>query len=221
MRVASELARRALRSQKHGEQARRLNEEAVIDLHDTTLAILAGGEGSRMGKPKGELLVGGKPILHYLLERLSWPGPTMLVTAPGREHPPAWQRFSSEVVDPTAGAGPLRGILTALENAKSELVIVTPVDMPLVERSQLEWLAGQIGDSLGVMTSRGETIEPFPSALKTIARDVIRQQLESGRGGIGRLTKLPQFRAVAAPSIWNESVWTNLNTVDDLDRLSS
>lgn len=188
---------------------------------DITLAILAGGEGSRMGKPKGELRVGGKPILHYLLERLAWPGPTMLVTAPGREHPPAWEQFSTEVADPIARAGPLRGILTALDNAKTEIVIVTPVDMPLVDRSQLEWLANQLGDSLGVMTTRGETIEPFPSAFKTIARDVIREQLESGKGGIGRLTKLPQFRAVAAPPIWSESVWTNLNTIHDLDQLSS
>ena len=172
-----------------------------------------------MGKPKGELVISRKPILQYLLERLAWPGPTMLVTAPGREHPPAWQKFSSEVVDPTAGAGPLRGILTALENAKTAIVIVTPVDMPLIERSQLDWLAEQIGDSLGLMTTRGETIEPFPSAFKTIARDVIRQQLESGRGGTRRLTKLGQFRAIPAPTHWSESVWTNLNTIDDLKNL--
>ncbi|MDB5911273.1 MAG: hypothetical protein JWP34_5390, partial [Massilia sp.] len=80
---------------------------------DVTLAILAGGEGSRMGKAKGLLRVGpepGQPILGYLLNRLAWRGPTMLVTAPGRDHPPGWEQFDRELIDPEAGGGPLRGV---------------------------------------------------------------------------------------------------------------
>ena len=51
---------------------------------DTTLAILAGGEGSRMGMPKAHLTLAGVPILDYLLDHFGWPGRTMLITAPGR-----------------------------------------------------------------------------------------------------------------------------------------
>ena len=36
---------------------------------DVTLAILAGGAGSRMGMPKAELRIGGRPILEHLLDR--------------------------------------------------------------------------------------------------------------------------------------------------------
>src|SRR3954467_6767125 len=90
----------------------------------TTLVILAGGAGSRMGKPKGGLLIDDRPILEYLLDRFRWPGPTLLVTAPGREHPPGCQRFDLEAVDPVSDAGPLRGILTALENATTDQVVV-------------------------------------------------------------------------------------------------
>src|SRR5690349_20303809 len=107
---------------------------------DITLAILAGGEGSRMGKPKGALVIHGQPILEYLLDRFDWPGPTMLVTAPGREHPPGHEKFSREVVDPVFGAGPVRGILTALEHATTSIVVITTVDMPSIERTHLEWL---------------------------------------------------------------------------------
>src|SRR5439155_7528658 len=109
-----------------------------------TLAILAGGEGSRMGKPKAELLLGGKPILEFLLDRFAWGGPTMLVTAPRREHPPGWERFTLEAVDPVADLGPLRGVLTALNNATTKLVVMTTVDMPGVRQSQLVWLIEQI-----------------------------------------------------------------------------
>ena len=185
---------------------------------DITLAILAGGEGSRMGKPKGELVLRGRPMLEYLLERFDWPGPTMLVTAPGRAHPPGWEKFSREVVDPVSGQGPLRGILTALENATTEIVVVTPVDMPFVERTHLEWMVDQLGDSLGVMSSHEDQVEPFPSAFSTNAIDVIREHLERN-GRVFQLTKLDRFKCVAAPSDWTPKLWTNLNTPSDLHDL--
>src|SRR6195952_3674281 len=101
-----------------------------MSLKQTTLAVLAGGESTRMGEPKAALRVGGKPILQYLIERFAWPGPTLLVTAPGRERPPGWERFDREVPDPVAGAGPLRGVMTALEAIKTPFVAVVTVDMP-------------------------------------------------------------------------------------------
>ena len=88
------------------------------ELTDVTLAVLAGGEGTRMGFAKGELNIDGRPILSHLLERFAWPGWTLLVTAPGREHPSGWEGFTREVSDPEAGQGPLRGVLTALEQAR-------------------------------------------------------------------------------------------------------
>src|SRR5690348_14005110 len=99
---------------------------------ETTLAILAGGAGTRMGGPKSALVVRGKPILGYLLDQLRWPGPTMLVTAPGCEQPLGANRFDREVRDPVAGLGPLRGVLTALQNASTDIVVVSTVDAPNV-----------------------------------------------------------------------------------------
>src|SRR5690242_5929498 len=124
------------------------------NLIDCTLAILAGGEGSRMGKPKALLHVRGQPILQYLLARFRWPGPTLLVTAPSRERPPACERFDREVVDPVPGQGPLRGVLTALDSIATETLVVATVDMPEVSPAQLQWLLEQLDQhpaSLGVM----------------------------------------------------------------------
>ena len=106
--------------------------------HDATLAILAGGEGSRMGMPKAHLTIDGRPILDYLLDEIPWPGPTMLVTAPGREHPPGWKRFTHEVTDPAARQQPLRGVLTALENLATPLLLILTVDMPAIRRLQCD-----------------------------------------------------------------------------------
>jgi molybdopterin-guanine dinucleotide biosynthesis protein A len=135
---------------EHLAQHDRNSDEAV------TLAVLAGGEGSRMGLSKGLLSIHGEPILAYLLRQIAWPGPTMLVSAPGREHPPGCERFSVEVVDPQA-QGPLRGILTALEDLATPLVVVLTVDMPGVRMEQVRWLIDHLATqprALGIMGQR-------------------------------------------------------------------
>jgi molybdenum cofactor guanylyltransferase len=188
-----------------------------------TLAVLAGGEGSRMGGPKGLLRVRGRPVLAYLLDRFEWPGPTLLVTAPGREHPPAWELFSREVQDPEAGQGPLRGILTALEAAQTPLVVVASVDMPGVGREQLEWLVSRMQGQPGVSgllcerpSESGPLVEPFPSVFRLEAAPAVSKQLAARRRAMHALTGVPGFTLAAVPEGWPTSVWTNLNTPGDL-----
>ncbi len=209
-------------------------------ISQVTLAILAGGEGSRMGMAKGELRVDGQPILRYLARRFAWPGPLLLVTAPGRERPPGWESFTSEVADPVAGLGPLRGVLTALEFADTPHVIVTPVDMPGLTGGQLHWLASAFraqgarrAGTLGLMTSRGANaledprarvqqdapgrrVEPFPAVFDRDAAATIRGRLAAGKGSMHALAADPAFVVVPAPVDWDESTWVNLNRPADL-----
>ena len=172
-----------------------------------------------MGMPKGELRVGEEPILAYLLRQIAWEGPTMLVTAPGREGPPGGDRFDREVVDPVAGQGPLRGVLTALESAGTSTVAVTTVDMPNVRGADLQWLAARLHDvnAMGLMLRRGAEIEPFPAAFSTAAAGDIRAQLGANRSSVRAIAAHEGFATVRAPPDWDErEVWTNLNRPEDL-----
>src|SRR4051812_14481392 len=146
-----------------------------------------------MGRPKASLEVGGEPILRFLLTQFAWPGPTLLVTAPGREHPPGWEEFDREVTDPVAGVGPLRGVLTALEHCRTALLAVATVDMPCVTGGHLRWLAEALAarpDVLGVMPGRtpagaGERcLEPFPCLLRSSALPTVQSHLDAGRRSV-------------------------------------
>jgi molybdopterin-guanine dinucleotide biosynthesis protein A len=189
-----------------------------------TLALLAGGQGTRMGQPKADLKLGGQPILSWLLARFHWPGPTLLVTAPGRQHPPDCEGFDAEAVDPVADLGPLRGVLTALETATTDLTLITTVDMPGVGREQLDWLLAQMNARsaiVGLMTQRPiegqKQIEPVPAIFRSTAAPLVRDHLEQGRRSVHRLSVEPSVQALAAPTDWNDRVWTNLNFPADLD----
>src|SRR5437588_92808 len=126
----------------------------TVTREQMTLAVLAGGEGSRMGAPKGSMQIAGDPILAYLLRQLAWPGPTMLITAPGREHPSGHELFDAEFTEVIA-RGPLGAVLTALENLRTPFLAVVTVDMPGIQSRQIIWIADQLNDqleTLGMMT---------------------------------------------------------------------
>lgn len=198
------------------------DEQPAVDR--VTLAILAGGAGSRMGTPKGHLRLGGRPILEHLLDRLDWPGPTLLITAPCRERPPGWERFDAEATDPVADEGPLRGVHTALSSATTEIVLVGVVDMPLVERRQLEWLVAQLAtrrEWAAAMLER-DAIEPFPSVYRReAALPLVTQMLANGRRAVHGLTRVPAVGRLEVPSDWPVDCWINLNEPGDLERLEN
>jgi molybdopterin-guanine dinucleotide biosynthesis protein A len=194
---------------------------------DVTLVVLAGGDGSRMGRAKGALLIGGVPILRILLRRWNWRGPTMLVTAPGREHPSGFEDFDREVCDPASGAGPLRGLLTALEPLQTPLMVCTAVDMPAIEREQLIWISDALSahpklSGMMCRRQRGEerTVEPFPSAYRKEAKQAVKGWMEQGRRSMHSLLELEGFGSVTPP-VWEDSVWTNLNFPEEFERYCS
>lgn len=196
---------------------------STVDLSQMTLAILAGGQGTRMRKAKGELRIGGEPILAYLLERIGWPGATLVVTAPGVEHPPGGDRFHAEAIDPQAGLGPLRGVLTALQHATTDVMVITTVDLPNIRLGNLSAAVSRLmrsAEHAAVMYRRdvaGESvIEPFPLAIHKRLTAEVAARLASGRRSVYGLSQLPGVVVEAVPTEWRESVWMNLNTPEDM-----
>lgn len=179
-----------------------------------------------MGTPKGLLRVGQRPILQYLVEGLAWPGPVWVITAPGAEHPPGWDLCDREWTDPVAGLGPLRGVLTALEQLDSTELVVTPIDMPRMSAEILQWMLHQLrtgGDVAGLMCRRhgesGRLVEPFPLALRLKARPVIRARLGAGSTSVRSLLEDPAFVCVDLPAQFPPDCWLNLNYPEDLRKL--
>ena len=196
-----------------------------MESNEITLAILAGGAGSRMGRPKAELRVNGRPILEHLIERFAWPGPTLLVTAPGRENPPGAEAFDREAVDPAAGEGPLRGVLTALEGSATPFVLAAAVDMPALASVHLRELVESLRShdgTLGLFPARlsdgRRQVEPFPGIFHVDAADVLRRRLAGGRRAVRDLVGEERF--VSTDVSWEPSAWLNLNHPSDLTDLS-
>ena len=105
-----------------------------------TGAILAGGQGRRLGGiDKSALVVGSVSILDRQLSLLRELTPHILIVAGEAAGTPAAD--TTVVTDRMAGAGALGGLYTALVEAPTEQVLVIACDMPFLTAPFLARLA--------------------------------------------------------------------------------
>jgi molybdopterin-guanine dinucleotide biosynthesis protein A len=106
---------------------------------DFSVAILAGGQSSRMGTDKSFVEVQGMPIIEHLIRRVSRLDrrETFLVT----NNPDAYMHLGLRMVqDVLSGKGSLGGIYTALYHSETTYTLVLACDMPFVSRPLLRYM---------------------------------------------------------------------------------
>jgi len=97
---------------------------------EVTAAILAGGQGTRVdGQDKGLLLLGGKPLVARVAERLLAQAGTTLICA--NRNDDRYAAYGRVVSDLSPGfRGPLAGIAAALAACRTDWLLTAPVDCP-------------------------------------------------------------------------------------------
>jgi len=97
---------------------------------DVTGAILAGGQGARLGgRDKGLLLLAGRPLVARVSERLRDQVAGILICA--NRHAAEYSVYGTVVADREPGfRGPLAGIDAALAACASAWLLTVPVDCP-------------------------------------------------------------------------------------------
>jgi molybdopterin-guanine dinucleotide biosynthesis protein A len=118
--------------------------------------VLAGGEGVRFGKPKGEVQFQGRTLAQCAAEVL-WPlctGVLVSIRAGGRNPAPDLIPVEDP---PPAGRGPLAGILAGMEATGDADLLVLACDYPLIDSDIMARLvtAGPEGDLVMLTDSQG------------------------------------------------------------------
>ena len=94
-----------------------------------TGAVLTGGRSRRMGRDKALLEVGGRPLATLAGDALRGAGAAEVLAVGGDGEALAGLGFRA-VADRWPGAGPLGGVVTALEAAGEDVVVVLACDLP-------------------------------------------------------------------------------------------
>lgn len=193
-----------------------------------TLALLAGGAGSRMGRRKDLVRVQEKGLVEWMLGRASWRGPTMLVGAADGARVEGEDLVDLVVRDEMSGEGPLRGVVTALAKCRMNAIVAVPIDMPGIGARHLAWVverAREMPEAMCVMPRRvvdgEERVEPFPSLYRRGFEEVGLARLRAGKRAMRGLIEEAGVCVVDAPREWEENAWANLNQEADVARFEA
>jgi len=106
-----------------------------------SIAILAGGQSSRMGTNKALSVVGGKRIIDRIVERVQDLSDELIIIA---NLPDDYAALGLPIhADLIPGKGPLGGLYTAISTAPAEYVLVVSCDQPFLNARLLQYLIDQ------------------------------------------------------------------------------
>lgn len=179
--------------------------------------VLAGGASTRMQRDKATLAYHGTTQLEWASELLSAVCTTTFVSVrPDQRAEPVRARFA-QIVDRAPGAGPLAGIVAALQEHPQAAWLVVACDLPFLTEATLRHLI-EHRDPSCIATAYRSAHDGLPEPLCAIwepaAREPAATQLASGKAcprkflinANVRLLDLPQPRAL-----------DNVNTTSEFD----
>ncbi|GMR09227.1 MAG: molybdenum cofactor guanylyltransferase [Anaerolineae bacterium] len=131
-----------------------------------------------MGRDKALIPLGGMPLIEHVLRRVEGLGDEVLITT---NRPEDYAFLGMRLVeDRRPGAGALHGLLTALEAARGERVLLVGCDMPFVNRSLLEHMLAISTDAEVVIPRRGGKLQPLHAIYSKTCAGLVSQALEAG-----------------------------------------
>ncbi|HTX93052.1 MAG TPA: molybdenum cofactor guanylyltransferase [Anaerolineales bacterium] len=147
-----------------------------------TLALLSGGNSSRMGQDKALLSFLGRPLILRVIERLS-PLAEEVLLSTNRPQEYAFLGLPA-FPDLHPGDGPLGGLYTCLSAAKHPLVAAAACDMPFASPALFEYerdLLAKTGAD-AVIPSTPDGLEPLHAVYRReTCLPVVERALESGK----------------------------------------
>jgi len=145
-----------------------------------TVALQAGGMSRRMGADKARLLLGGRPLITHVLERVAPLGDEVIVTT---NAPQAFPFLGGVrlVPDEQPGAGALAGLRTALRAASHERLLVLACDLPFVCVPLIEHLLRAAPPADVVVPRWHGELEPLHAVYRRGCLAAVERALAAGR----------------------------------------
>ncbi len=164
-----------------------------MNARGVTAAILAGGEGRRLGgRDKGLQLLAGRPLISHVIEKIRPQVDDAIIVA--NRHADTYATYAPVIADDASGyLGPLAGIASALTHCRTAWLLTVSVDVPDPPRDLAARLMNAIGDKDIAVAHDGERRQPLlalysarltDSAKEALSRDLAVWRWQDERGVI-------------------------------------
>jgi molybdopterin-guanine dinucleotide biosynthesis protein A len=191
-------------------------------MKNVTGLVLAGGRGERMGgADKGWVIVDGRPLIVSVVERFAPQVGHLLISA--NRNIERYAALGEVVEDDTAHvngehfAGPLIGVLSALQRARTDWLAIVPCDAPNLPGDLVQRLASAMldTDAIAACARSCGQLQPTFAVVKTSTVDQLASSIASGERAMHRW--LESLNAVAV-NFDDAQAFINVNTIPDTDQ---
>lgn len=178
---------------------------------EITGVILAGGKNSRMGSDKGMLEVEGKKIVERIVEVVRPFVQEVIIISNGTNYDNFGYAVYKDIIK---DAGPMGGIHTALQNSKTDKILVVSCDMPFISKEVILPLITMANAAEVILPEHGDGhTEPLCAVYSKSCFIKFAELLSSGEWKMKNAMKHFDVRKIAFPE--NESTrhnFLNINT---------
>ncbi len=141
---------------------------------DATVAILAGGRSTRMGRPKPGVRIAGHALISYPIAAAQAAGLERFVVAKRDTELP--EIYCPVVLEPDEPRHPLCGLIAALRHQRGP-VLALACDMVFIDEKLLAWLASHIGTAV---IEAGGRLQPLLARYDYDSLQLLEEALERG-----------------------------------------
>ncbi|MCR8980694.1 molybdenum cofactor guanylyltransferase [Brevibacillus laterosporus] len=188
------------------------------------IVILAGGQSSRMGKPKELLEWQGKPLILHMLEQiLPLHQPCVIVTNDPRRLPPINELGTTVFItgDLVASHGPISGIYSSMCVRQEEWYLVVSCDLPFLRTEHLQRLLKNLNDRLdqdinAVVAKTGGRLQPLLALYHQQTKEIWKDALDREDYRVMHALEEMVVKEVTDES-WDDLVAFNMNTPADYE----
>lgn len=180
-----------------------------------TAVILAGGQGSRFsGVDKGLIKLNNVPLIKHIISRIQPQVEEVLISA--NRNIDTYTHFGFPVYqdEVTGFAGPLAGILKALQHCKTEWLLTVPADSPFISTGLAQRLSENIADKKIAISHDGKHLQPTFALIHKSMESSLKAFLQKGE----RKTRawMQQQPHIIVDFSDQADAFINLNTEDEL-----
>lgn len=184
-------------------------------LQNITAVILAGGKGSRLGGvDKGLVKLNNLPLVQHLVSRIQPQVSNIIISA--NRNIDSYKKLGFPVYEDEISdyAGPLAGILKALQHCETEWLLIVPADSPFIPTDLVSRLVQNIEDAKLAIPNDGEHLHPTFALLHKSLQSSLDNYLASGERKARVWMQQQQHTIVDFSDQANAFI--NINTEDDL-----
>ena len=187
--------------------------------------MLCGGQSSRLGFDKQELMFGGKTFLETIVSAIQPVVRRILLVGNVNADRHRLPDSVSITQDQRLGKGPLEGIRVGLEDLSSdcEYAFVSSCDVPLLTGDLVEFLFARIGDADAIVPTKGPRQYGMTAIYRTQLHAAVDQRIQQHKLRVCNLAEGFQVTNIDAEELRvvdpELDTLTNINSAEDYFRL--